>query len=404
MNSISHALAASYNAHSCFKFGEGAFELDAACVKRFAAAYAEIRSGGNRLAPSVRQPLHAACRSAVRDAFALLLKQCHDRFETAFLAELQVECERVMDEEIAWYGKKPDGRMGDRDDARSRAITLSLQSQRYFFGQLPDALVGELQQLAQPEVAAFRARVTAGQLRREDLSVNSGATVRRIRALLNQAFRRQGVLDAVSAYIGRRASVSALALELSVPQATWWNNAIEGLTRPPKTLYAHLDEGIAFPKSIVYLSDVDKHNGPTGCYPGAYEALELNPLQELVGRVVGIVGSRAGSPLADYYAKSYHQSTNSPRFRQHFMRLPSSVRFNSHLGWDVAPDSALEDLLAADEVQMTGRAGAYLVFDGARLLHRGGMVQAGERLALQVIFSDTTPVERIMAKVKRVLS
>jgi hypothetical protein len=189
-----------------------------------------------------------------------------------------------------------------------------------------------------------------------------------------------------------------------VPLATWWKNAIQGIERPPKTLYAHLDEGISFPKSIVYLTDVTESNGPTGCYPGAYEAIHLNPLQEMIGRVLGTVGNRADSPLKDYYAKQYHQSMNSERFRRHFMRLPEPLRFNSHMGWDVAPGSELEANLTDCEHRMTGPAGTFIVFDGARLLHRGGLVQQGERVALQVIFSDTTFYERVLGKMKRILS
>jgi hypothetical protein len=212
------------------------------------------------------------------------------------------------------------------------------------------------------------------------------------------------VLDAVSAYTGRKSQVSGLALELSVPQATWWRNTVPGLERPPHTLYAHLDETISCPKSIVYLSDVNVSNGPTGCYPGAYEAMQLNPLQDIIGRVVGTVGAQPGSPLKDYYAKQYHQSANSENFRRHFMRLPECLRFNSHLGWDVLPGSELENQLALSERQMIGPAGTFIAFDGARLLHRGGLMEEGERIALQVIFSDMTFTERTVGRIKRIVS
>ena len=225
-----------------------------------------------------------------------------------------------------------------------------------------------------------------------------------IRSVLNREFKALGVLDAVSAYSGRKTRVVGVALELSVPRATWWKNTIEGLNRPPRTLYAHVDESIVYPKSIVYLSDVTEQNGPTSCYPGAYETLGLNSLQEIVGRVINNVGARSDSPLKDYYAKQYHQSMGSENFRRHFMRLPESLRFNSHMGWDVMPESELENQLVNCERKMIGSAGTFIAFDGARLLHRGGLMQEGERLALQVIFSDFTFAERIVGKVKRMLS
>ena len=85
------------------------------------------------------------------------------------------------------------------------------------------------------------------------------------------------------------------------------------------------------------------------------------------------------------------------------LRAWASIRFNSHLGWDVEPDSELERSLVACERTMTGKSGTFIIFDGARLLHRGGMVRKGERIALQVIFSDETLVARAFKILKRAL-
>jgi hypothetical protein len=303
-----------------------------------------------------------------------------------------------------WFAKRPHTHFVDLAKPRFCLEALGFQSDRHYFGQLSQHAVDEILTLAAKSLDVFRANVAAGKLTRDDLSVNSGANVRAIRDVLNREFKSLGVLDAVGAYTGRKMRVSGLALELSVPQATWWRNAIKGLDRPPKTLYAHLDEGIAFPKSIVYISNVTEQNGPTSCYPGAYEALDLNPLKELIGRVVGNVGNNSASSLRAYYAKQYHQSVNSENFRRHFMRLPESLRFNSHMGWDVLPGCDLEEQLVVCEKKMTGPAGTFIVFDGARLLHRGGLIERGERIALQVIFSDLTFAQRTLAKIKRIFS
>jgi hypothetical protein len=205
-------------------------------------------------------------------------------------------------------------------------------------------------------------------------------------------------------YTGLKTSVTGVSLELSVPQAIWWRNSIPALSRPPKTVYAHLDESVGSPKSIVYLSDVKDSNGPTSCYPRLYESLDLNPLQEMIGRIIGNVGSSPSSRLFDYYQKQYHQSMNSERFRKHFMKLPKSLRFNSHMGWDVIPDSGSERFFSTLENKIIGEAGSFIVFDGAKLFHRGGMVDDGERVALQVIFSDLSLVERAMGKLKKMVA
>lgn len=391
----------SYAEHPGFQFHAPAMAVDAGGIEEFSAAYRQMADLGQAMKPRTFDALAEQANRLLSAIFGELRGQVKDRNEGLFLDELEAECRRLLREESNWYRRKTCFRFLKLDRRNARVNALGLQADRFFFGSLAPQAVMELQAIAATEVSAFRSNAASGKLRREDLSTNVGATVRKLRDALDREFRDIGVLDAVGAYVGRRVRVGGLALELSVPQATWWKNAIEGLVRPPKTLYAHLDETISCPKSIVYLSNVEPGNGATGCFPGAYEALELNPMQEIVGRVVGIVGSRTDSPLHQVYSKQYHQSMNSLEFRRQFMRLPEALRFNSHLGWDVAPDSEFEDGLASTERLMTGPAGTFMAFDGARLLHRGGMVQHGERLALQVVFSDQSRLIRAFKRVTR---
>jgi len=396
--------AHSYGEHPAFRFDTTSWKLSVDHLAAFNDTYDVAREMGSVLSRTSYAAIRRDCLHALDVVFTSLREQGADEFEGFFLRELRSGCIRLLNEELAWYARQPQSRFIDLKNQKSRQDAVQLQTARYYFGRLPQSAVDELRGLASVELIHFKANVSAGKLRREDLSINSGPTVRALRNVLDREFKLLGALDAASALTGRKTRVIGLALELSVPQATWWSNAIEGLARPPRTLYAHLDETISCPKSIVYLTDVTEKNGPTGCYPGAYEAMNLNPLQEIIGRVVGSVGSSPGSPLRDYYAKQYHQSMNSEKFRRHFMRLPQALRFNSHIGWDVAPGSELESSLADNELKMTGPAGTFIVFDGARLLHRGGLMQQGERLALQVIFSDMTFAQRVLGKVKRMFS
>jgi hypothetical protein len=404
MQNLSASLRHSYREHPAFRFDTPNWEVPTTQLDTFNSIYSTARQIGATLSRRSREVFRVDCLRLMNSVFSAMKVQCSNDMETQFLAELAAECGRLMNEELDWYFCPL--KMGwthlDKETARHAAIRM--QVERHFFGELTSGAVRELQRLAKNDVERFRLMAAAGKLKREDLSLSTGATTRAIRGVLNREFRSLGVLEAVSAYTGRKTQVFGLALELSVSQATWWRNAIEGLDRPPETLYAHIDETISCPKAIVYLTDVTKQNGPTSCYPGAYEAMQLNPLQELVGRVVGTVGTRFNSPLKTFYAKRYHQSMNSENFRRHFMRLPSSLRFNSHLGWDVMPGSELERQLASSERKLIGPAGAFIVFDGARLLHRGGLMEDGERVALQVIFSDLTFRQRAVSKLKRVLS
>lgn len=404
MQPLKKMMESSYREHPAFSFRDPSWDLPVEKLAAFNEAYAAARQFGSTLCAESGAALRQDLLQALDGVFASFQAQSADEYEKRFLLELKNACMRLLDEELAWYARPLRAGFVNLSDEQAWQDAVRMQRDRHFFGCLPQSTVAELRNLAERESGQFRANAAAGRLKREDLSVNSGPAVRAIRDVLNREFKALGVLDAVSAYTGRKTRVIGLALELSVPQATWWKNAIAGIGRPPRTLYAHLDETISCPKSIVYLSDVTEQNGPTGCYPGAYEAMQLTPLQEMIGRVVGTVGTHPDSPLKDYYAKQYHQSVNSENFRRHFMRLPESLRFNSHMGWDVLPGSELEGQLASSERKMTGPAGTFIAFDGARLLHRGGLMEDGERVALQVIFSDLTFVERAVSKVKRILS
>lgn len=403
MKQINALLESNYRSHPAFHFGVSSWDAPVEQLAAFNDIYAAAQQLGATLDTRSRAEIRQDLEQALSGIFAAFEAQSADDHETRFLFELKKACLRLLGEELAWYAGQPRTGFVDLTDQRTRQDAIRLQRDRHYFGRLPAPAVAELRKLAESALVPCRANAAAGRLRREDLSVNSGPTVRAIRNILNREFKALGVLDAVSAYTGRKTRVTGLALELSVPQATWWKNAIADLERAPQTLYAHVDETISCPKSIVYLTDVTERNGPTSCYPSAYEAMQLNALQEIIGRIVGTVGSEADSPLKQYYAKQYHQSVNSENFRRHFMRLPSCLRFNSHIGWDVLPGSELESTLVADEHKMTGPAGTFIAFDGARLLHRGGMMQEGERVALQVIFSDSTFTERAVNKLKRML-
>jgi hypothetical protein len=253
----------------------------------------------------------------------------------------------------------------------------------------------------EPEIQKFRNNAENNKLKRSDLSINKGETVDRINKLIENEFRNQGIFKIISNYVGIRYETVGVSLELSVEGSTWWkNNHTSGL--PPKTMYAHLDESIYAPKSIIYLSDVSKQNGPTSAYIGVYEKFENNPLQDAIGRIIGNVGNRVNSELNSHYNKPYHQSFASENFRRHFMKLPSELRFNSHLGWDILPDTNLESQMANSEEVMLGPAGSFVVFDGSMLLHRGGLIETGERIVLQVVFSQKASLTiRVLLKFKK---
>jgi hypothetical protein len=402
MNTLQELLVINYAQHPDFQFDQEPLGLDATLLAAFCDAYALVRAYGSRLDSRQFQISKFDCIEKLSSVFQELSAQTSDTNETLFLRELCGQSKRLLLQELEHLHAKPLVGSISFTEPMSRAAAIGLCKDRFYFGALSQGAVQEILAIGARDLAAFRRSAIEGRTTREALSVSTGPTIRRILPLLNREFRRQGILSAVSAYLGRRVTVTGTALELSVHQATWWVNSFNSLSRAPLTVYAHMDESIAYPKAIVYLSDVDPRSGPTSCYAGAYEALALNALQDIIGRVIANVGSGEDSPLRAYYAKEYHQSMSSENFRRHFMRLPPEVRFNSHFGWDVIPGSDLEKSMVAREQYMLGAAGTYIVFDGAHLLHRGGMLEHGERIALQVIFSSSSMARRAMRNLRRI--
>lgn len=375
-------LEENYSSHPAYSFPGKPYRIDLAKVAAFDTNYKLVANGGLEEG-ALFEATKIKLAAQANEIFGEMRLQTNDEYERMFLDELEGQSLRLLNEELGYYQLANKSKY---QEGGQEVRVTALKTDRHFFGEIGAAAVSRIMDISSDEINVFRSRAAKGQLKREDLSANDDPIVGQIVEILNDEFRAQGVLDAVSAYTGFDCRVGGLAIELSVPQATWWRDTL-GTSVPPKTMYAHVDESIIYPKAIVYLSTVTPANGPTSCYPGVYEELHLNALQEIIGRVLNYPGSLEDSVLKSYYGKSYHQTMSSNRFRQHFMRLPAELRFNSHMGWDVVPGSETEQKFMDRERVMTGAAGTYIVFDGGRLFHRGGMVESGERIALQVIFA-----------------
>lgn len=320
----------------------------------------------------------------LKKIFDVLQTQTLDEYEVLFLQELEQEVFRYIEHEFEFRSRLKKTKIST-DAGKQLGVNA------FFYANLSESALHQITELARPEIEKFRARAQGGLLKRSDLSINDGPVIAKIARLLDREFRAKNIFNIVSDYVGIPYSYVGLSLELSVAGSSWWKNTIEGVV-PPRTMYAHLDETIYAPKAIVYLSHVNEFNGPTTSYPKVYDEIQTNTLQDIIGRVVGEVGNRSDSPLNLHYAKSYHQSMGSKNFRQHFMSLPNSLKFNSHFGWDLLAGSPLEETIFAREVPMLGGPGKYVVFDGSRLLHRGGLIEQGERVVLQVVFWPKLPL------------
>ena len=373
-----------YSIHPAFEVNREPLVINSEKLENFNSTIGSSRS-------TISHSAFKLATELLADIFKDFLGQRLDIYERTFVEELHIQANKYLENELKF-------RLKLKTQLISHPISDALKKDSFFYAELNELTLSKILKLAEPQVKIFRERAKSGLLKRTDLSINGGKIVAEISKLIDKDFRSQGIFDSVSDYVGIKYAFTGCALELSVAGSTWWKNSIQGVTAP-KTMYAHLDESIYAPKAIVYLTNVSQKNGPTSSYPGVYDSLQNNTLQDIIGRIVGAVGNNSDSILFEYYSKSDHQSMGSSNFRKHFMLLPESLRFNSHFGWDVLSGSKLENVVADREELMLGAPGKFVVFDGSRLLHRGGLIEEGERLVLQVVFWPKVPALKRMAQI-----
>ena len=114
-------------------------------------------------------------------------------------------------------------------------------------------------------------------------------------------------------------------------------------------------------------------------------SLKLTPLQLLIGRAVSGVFPRCVCKCGVCCRQT---SSRCQRCQQDFISsLPQALQFNSHFGWDIPDETPHTWTELGKCVRVTGGAGTAVLFDGARTVHRGGLVQLGTRAALQIVLS-----------------
>jgi len=383
-----------YDDYSGFSFNGKSWDVPNGSINGFTRAYDNVRQGQTNHGKTLHDVL-----ATLRQSF---LSQTKDEAERAFITELFADLSLLVSEHIVFYTGKAryTGVLGPLSPRQ-----VEIFNNGFYVTDISDACLQNIQNVSEPLLRQLRANAKDGRLERSDLSVNSGRVVRKIVRLLNHEFRHSGVLASLAPIANRRIKVIGVAYEISVAGSNWWKPKIES-GELSKTLYAHVDREVDAPKAIVYLSNVDARNGPTSCYPGAYTELNITGLQDCIGRSILTVGRSIKSPLTDLYQFS-GPIMDSDGFRRHFMKLPSSMRFNSHFGWDVKSESQLENFLVDKEMKVLGPAGTTFVFDGARLLHRGGLIEEGERIVLQVMFGHVnirTRAKQVVNLIKRTVS
>ena len=189
---------------------------------------------------------------------------------------------------------------------------------------------------------------------------------RELFAVLREAFGAQGVLNAASRYQGRPIDVRYLKLLINHAGDGWWRAPFADLGLPePRAVTMHIDH-LWTAKAILYLSDVGERTGPFCYCLGSHRAR--------IGWLEGAI-RRANDRL--------DRSSCSPAQRRRFYALPKSLRRKAKFGNDLPDDHPELERLLASEKRFGSADGDLILFDD-RGMHRGGLVEEGERCMAQI--------------------
>lgn len=183
---------------------------------------------------------------------------------------------------------------------------------------------------------------------------------------VERALGEAGVLSSVRNYLGCRAELRSVSLQINDEQDRFWRVHFEDRGVPvPPTVFFHIDNTYGVVKAIFYLSEVDETSGPFSYVPGTHRA-DVGWIEALVLRAVDI--------WIDVY----------PQERHLFAGLPRALRRKAKFGDDLDPGDAQGQWLLDRERVLTSKDGDVFVFD-VKGVHRGGMVRNGERRIIQVM-------------------
>jgi hypothetical protein len=267
------------------------------------------------------------------------------------------------------------------DPAHARQLQ-ELRARGLYIADLDDRDYGDIVRLVEPCAAELRTKVAAQPAQR---AVFSPSRVSPLGRAIQRALARAGVLEVVTGYKRNRMRILGTGVEYSSAQQVWHSGIYAdcGLRDSPLR-YLHVDQADHLPKAMIYATPVTENNGPTGLIPGSNRWARSEFLFRVHKGLDRVSGERYGPYLG---GSEYRVTARSPELRKIFMQLPRAFQGTSHFGDDVVADSDLARDLAAREFKfLCARRGRVLVFDGGRTLHRGSLVAAGDRLALQVGF------------------
>jgi hypothetical protein len=206
--------------------------------------------------------------------------------------------------------------------------------------------------------------------------------------IMKSFLREQRIEEAISAYAGYPLELEGYAFTYSHADETWYRKCYLDIPlAAPRTVQMHYDEDNLSAKSMFYLNDVGENNGAFSYL--AIGRAEISSRSQLayfkyLDYANNEFAAARGVPVTSYNRPLFI----TPPLRKEFARLPAEMQGSGGPGDDIQDGTALSDFLIAHERRLVGPAGYLALFAGGETLHRGGVVESGERFALQMIYKS----------------
>lgn len=308
-----------------------------------------------------------------------------------FVASAFSEAAKRTCDEI-WRRRRVEAVLADAPSAVAKTVT-DFHEKGYARFNLSAERLARLREVVAPDVEHLRQR---GAERSDDIAIAPPQDHEAYR-IVNDHCREIGLFDAISAYYGEPHSYAGFVIHVSQPRDTWFH-VYDDIGAPmPKTAQMHFDQAFQVPKSMLYLNDVGVEQGPFSLVPKSdpwqYFGADLALRKEMLFAVQRYVG--------EVHKRQIRDNMSAFRFveaRAAIASLPKCLRQTGHPGDAILDGTRLSDQLLAAEHRLDGEAGSMPVFTGGHVLHRGGLVARGERIALQVVFPPDSAAAAAAAK------
>ncbi len=192
-----------------------------------------------------------------------------------------------------------------------------------------------------------------------------------VQDMLNEEFKKQGILEAAYIYTGRRIDVKKVTLHVSYPTDSHIYQQYRDInlksSSHPKTTNLHIDPTFNILKGAFYLTEVTEEQGPIWFVKGS-NRWKHDRFESLFGRA---------NSVANYLEDELH--------RRAMFRLPKRLRCNYQFGRNLL-DGTPEQKIITDKIikLTTDKTGNFALFDPGFTMHTGGNVDKGIRINLQL--------------------